>query len=1608
MPQEIFIPSKNKTLTFADDFSEQEIADYIDSNFPRTGEDVSYDLKNRLLDREWNPSYDDFEKLRDYNKSKNIDTLEVVGNIFSGAVEMGKNLLAAIPATVTDPAAIPGSMVRALKNNIDNYALLGKGGTDPGSKLFQLMNGDSPTAYSTWREAIEAARNLNDSSNAAIGGMRVNPQQVRGLEVVEDPLMIAPIPGSSAIGKAAGAAGRGVARAAGYATENIGRAITGIASVPERMVAKAASSLAGVSEEAALRATEGAATTAAVAGALSGAVPEVAAIKAAKLGGAVTEAAGEAAGAVAARMGEGPGILSVTEKALQNPNLSTGARAMLTVAQRVIPRDAAVIAAEGARAGAVGAALGGGLGYLQTTDEEELGRAIGGGLAAGAMLGGGLKLWDKATGRLAKERSINDASRFIDQLAQAGETPENVGAAAELMSRLGEMDRKGEGLGTFLAMNELISQRGGKVKVVDGDIVKGPGGETGWNAYFDPKDKTIYINSKSADVTTLPHEAVHSFVADRLADDITARIFTRDADGRLQQTVPGSEIAKLIEGYLKDADNVKLSDGTTEGQRLRERLDAAFDPATPTSEQVSRLRDITHEITARYAEDWVKKKSPRDFLPGAIPTIWSEAISAVRGKLDQTFGRSTGNPILDPVLKRIFDPKETGVPERAVVPLDPKSLAYDWSDKKGMFMTRYTSGSPAKAEKHWREVTKVVEPILKAAGGETPESAYYSKNNISLRNVGEDVINSLTTRNIETDLRSSAPIMGAREAEITNMLIRAMKTGELIDLRDYMSFLNEGKAESGKAREGNPVDKRVAIVDVFWNKDNGVQALAVDIGSAMSRLAKAVKAKGDASGFTSVAEAQSALSQYLRHVADSETNFDAAKKGWEIEIGGRPMGKTAHKTLHEALGVPDSGKNGLPPFRPDIAIGREGINRTSGIEFVLPRRVTGQAIQTGVITPISNKGVDAVQRRFQPERTQVEQLPNGSIAKDADGARVVQVGTSGFRLFDPLGEKVGVYRSLEDAAKAATKQASQDLANVKEVQYAIQEQRAKEISVRQRASNREAVRQGDTQRQEAARTRFQPQKEEAYLKAVERGDTETAQRMVDEAAKAAGYKTVFAFHGTPVKEQINVFSTAGKGKTEGAGLFLSSNESVANTYAGKSGRVYKVYLKLQNPLEINGRGEWWGNLSKGVLSPNGVDSPFSVADVFGFQNAFTDAIGRKLDKTSFDSAVIRNIQDVGTKKVVGKAKLPPSDIYIVKDPSQLKSAEATTYDNNGNVIPLSQRFDTSSPDIRFQPKRKGEKPLPKTPFGMQQEIAAESRAAKKADVAAVRGRIERRGTGNLEAERMAAMEAQAREAELFAKPKRAVLSDEQIAAIRESNITRTYVESLLGYEKAYTALTGEPPVGKAYQENPIKMTKRQQDSILRLAMSSDLPQAKLAIEAAREAADPAMRAAIERMLGAQERTAALPKAEQTLGVEDVKRSLQTVLPQDFGAPEIRGRLESRQAIRRQVEGAMRDVRAQGEAEAAQMRQATEAKFDEAASGVAQEAAKVSAEIADQFKALKKEIAAADEVISSETDAINPARIILKMKGKYRLYGANAGLIGVFRTKEEAVKKASKK
>ena len=46
--------------------------------------------------------------------------------------------------------------------------------------------------------------------------------------------------------------------------------------------------------------------------------------------------------------------------------------------------------------------------------------------------------------------------------------------------------------------------------------------------------------------------------------------------------------------------------------------------------------------------------------------------------------------------------------------------------------------------------------------------------------------------------------------------------------------------------------------------------------------------------------------------------------------------------------------------------------------------------------------------------------------------------------------------------------------------------------------------------------------------------------------------------------------------------------------------------------------------------------------------------------------------------------------YAVFSPSQIKSADPVTYDDNGNVIPLRKRFDSSNNDIRYQRRGRSE------------------------------------------------------------------------------------------------------------------------------------------------------------------------------------------------------------------------------------------------------------------------------------------------------------------------------
>jgi len=89
-------------------------------------------------------------------------------------------------------------------------------------------------------------------------------------------------------------------------------------------------------------------------------------------------------------------------------------------------------------------------------------------------------------------------------------------------------------------------------------------------------------------------------------------------------------------------------------------------------------------------------------------------------------------------------------------------------------------------------------------------------------------------------------------------------------------------------------------------------------------------------------------------------------------------------------------------------------------------------------------------------------------------------------------------------------------------------------------------------------------KDAEYMAAVKAGDTAKAQKMVDEAAKAAGYENK-AYHGSPVDDitQFDEQSTA-------LGYYFAPDPATANYYTGTrgDGRTYEVYLRMNKTLDL--------------------------------------------------------------------------------------------------------------------------------------------------------------------------------------------------------------------------------------------------------------------------------------------------------------------------------------------------------------------------------------------------------------------------------------------------------
>ena len=171
--------------------------------------------------------------------------------------------------------------------------------------------------------------------------------------------------------------------------------------------------------------------------------------------------------------------------------------------------------------------------------------------------------------------------------------------------------------------------------------------------------------------------------------------------------------------------------------------------------------------------------------------------------------------------------------------------------------------------------------------------------------------------------------------------------------------------------------------------------------------------------------------------------------------------------------------------------------------------------------------------------------------------------------------------------------------------------------------------------------------DEDYLLAVEAGDMDAAQEMVDEAAKAAGH-TIRAYHGTT--QEFNVFN---------GGAFFTDDYFNADGYA-EGERVIDAFLKIENPLFIDAKGAKWDELNTEY-------------------GETTREIVRRADNGNYDGVIFEDIADSWIDDEDGGT----FTVYYPFKNDQIKYADTVTYNDNGNIIPLSERFNSENADMRY-------------------------------------------------------------------------------------------------------------------------------------------------------------------------------------------------------------------------------------------------------------------------------------------------------------------------------------
>ena len=113
--------------------------------------------------------------------------------------------------------------------------------------------------------------------------------------------------------------------------------------------------------------------------------------------------------------------------------------------------------------------------------------------------------------------------------------------------------------------------------------------------------------------------------------------------------------------------------------------------------------------------------------------------------------------------------------------------------------------------------------------------------------------------------------------------------------------------------------------------------------------------------------------------------------------------------------------------------------------------------------------------------------------------------------------------------------------------------------------------------------------------------------------------------------------------------------------------LYHVKIDLGESLEIKANGAAWNKIKTRL--------PESDRVIWS-----TRSLEREAEASGYDSLVVRDVLDVGGRS---RDEAKTADVFVIFDSNRIKSADPVVYDDAGNVIPLSERFNPKKTDIRW-------------------------------------------------------------------------------------------------------------------------------------------------------------------------------------------------------------------------------------------------------------------------------------------------------------------------------------